>query len=183
MPCSIQYCYAHLLRKVQDLEKNFPGNAEIKAFVEALAPLLSGAMSLRTLPISNRQFKTQATRIKNKIVKIVNRQARHPAIQTVQDIFRQKADRLYHWADDRRVPADNNLAERDLRPLVISRKISFGSQSDAGANTRQILMTILHTLKKRTTNIAETFKAALDQLAENPTLDAYQLLFPPAPRN
>lgn len=27
MPCSIQYCYAHLLRTIKDLEKDFPGNA------------------------------------------------------------------------------------------------------------------------------------------------------------
>jgi len=46
------------------------------------------------------------------------------------------------------VPADNNRAERELRPLVIARKVSFGSQSDAGAQTREILMTVLHTLKK-----------------------------------
>jgi len=29
-------------------------------------------------------------------------------------------------ADDRRVPAENNLAERDLQPTVIARKVSFG---------------------------------------------------------
>ena len=46
-------------------------------------------------------------------------------------VFREKAHRLYHWADDPAVPAENNLAERDLRPLVIARKISFGSQSVA----------------------------------------------------
>jgi len=177
MPCSLQYCYAHLLRTVQDLEKNFPGNAEIKAFVETLAPLPAGAMSLRSAPVSDRQFKRQAARIKDKIIQVIQREAGHPAIQTVQDIFRQKAHRLYHWANDRRVPADNNLAERDLRPLVIARKISFGSQSDAGANTRQTLMTILHTLKKRTPDVAETFRAALDQLADNPALDPYILLF------
>ena len=102
----------------------------------------------------------------------------HPAIQTVQDIFRQNAHRLYHWADDRNVPADNNLAERDLRPLVIARKISFGSQSDAGANTRQTLMTILHTLKKRTPNVAKTFKDALDRLAQDNVLDPSEILFP-----
>lgn len=39
------------------------------------------------------------------------------------------------------MPAENNLAERELRPLVIARKVSFGSQSDAGARTREILMT------------------------------------------
>jgi len=177
-PCFLQYCYAHLLRTVQDLEKNFPGNAEVKSFVEALAPLLAAAMSLRSLLITDRQFKRQARRIKNRIIQTVQRHARHPAIQTVQDIFRQNAHRLYHWADDRNVPADNNLAERDLRPLVIARKISFGSQSDAGANTRQTLMTILHTLKKRTPNVAQAFNAALDRLAQDNALDPSEILFP-----
>ena len=30
MPCKIQYCYAHLLRTVKDLEKDFPENTEVK---------------------------------------------------------------------------------------------------------------------------------------------------------
>jgi hypothetical protein len=37
-PCSIQYCYAHLLREVEDLEKDFPDSDEIKAFVSVMAP-------------------------------------------------------------------------------------------------------------------------------------------------
>jgi len=177
MPCSIQYCYAHLLRTVKDLEKNFPENAEIKSFVEALAPQLANAISLRTLDITNGQFKRQAVKIKNAIVNIINRQARHPAIQKIQDIFREKADRLYHWADDRNIPTDNNLAERELRPLVIARKISFGSQSDAGAKTREILMTVLHTLKKRTSDVTVAFKSALDKLAEDGGIDPYKAVF------
>jgi transposase len=177
MPCPIQYCYAHLLRTVQDLEKDFPENAEIKAFVEALAPQLANAVSLRTLDITDGQFKRQAAKIKNEIINITNSQAKHPAIQKVQDIFREKAERLYHWADDRTIPADNNLAERQLRPLVIARKISFGSQSDAGAGTREILMTVLHTLKKRTTDVTSAFKSALDKLAEDGDIDPYKAIF------
>ena len=177
MPCSIQYCYAHLLRGVQDLEKSFPENAEIKAFVEALAPQLANAISLRRLDITDRQFKRQAAKIKDAIINITNRQARHPAIQKIQDIFRQNADRLYHWADDRHVPADNNLAERQLRLLVIARKISFGSQSDAGAKTREILMTVLHTLKKRVPNVTTAFKSALDKLADQRDVDLYKTIF------
>jgi len=177
MPCSIQYCYAHLLRTVKDLEKDFPENAEIKSFVEALAPQLANAISLRTLDITDKQFKRQAAKIKNEIINITNRQAKHPAIQKIQDIFREKADRLYHWADDRNIPADNNMAERELRPLVIARKISFGSQSDAGARTREILMTVLHTLKKRTADVTIAFKSALDKLAEQADIDPYEAVF------
>lgn len=177
MPCSIQYCYAHLLRTVKDLERDFPENAEMKSFVEALAPQLANAISLRTLNITAKQFKRQAAKIKNEIINITNRQAKHPAIQKIQDIFREKADRLYHWSDDRNVPADNNLAERELRPLVIARKISFGSQSDAGAHTREILMTILHTLKKRTSDVTVAFKSALDKFAEQANIDHYKAIF------
>lgn len=177
MPCSIQYCYAHLLRTVKDLERDFPENAEMKSFVEALAPQLANAISLRTLNIAAKQFKRQAAKIKNEIINITNPQAKHPAIQKIQDIFREKADRLYHWSDDRNVPADNNLAERELRPLVIARKISFGSQSDAGAHTREILMTILHTLKKRTSDVTIAFKSALDKFAEQANIDHYKAIF------
>jgi transposase len=177
MPCSIQYCYAHLLRTAKDLEKDFPENAEIKSFVEALAPQLANAISLRTLDITDKQFKRQAAKIKNEIINITNRQAKHPAIQKIQDIFREKTDRLYHWAEDRNIPADNNLAERELRPLVIARKISFGSQSDAGARTREILMTVLHTLKKRAPDITIAFKSALDKLIEQDDTNHYTAIF------
>lgn len=177
MPCSIQYCYAHLLRTVKDLEKNFPENVEIKSFVEALLPQLTNAISLRALDITDKQFKRQAAKVKNEIVNITCSQAKHPAIQKIQDIFREKADRLYHWAEDHNIPADNNLAERELRPLVIARKISFGSQSDAGAKTREILMTVLHTLKKRTPDVTIAFKSALDRFAEQGGINPYKTIF------
>ncbi|MBE3115591.1 IS66 family transposase [Candidatus Bathyarchaeota archaeon] len=177
MPSKIQYCYAHLLRDVKDMEKDFPDNPEIKAFVEALAPQLANAISLRTFDITDRQFKKQAAKIKDAIIEITSRQGRHPAIWKIQDIFREKRERLFHWADDRSVPADNNLAERELRPLVIARKISFGSQSVAGAATREILMTVLHTLKKRTPDVTTAFKSALDKLAEHTDLDLAMSLF------
>lgn len=177
LPSKIQYCYAHLLRDVKDLEKDFPENAEIKAFVQALGTQLANAMSLRTLDITEQQFKQQAAKIKDEIINITNSQARHPAIQNIQDIFREKADRLYHWADDRSIPADNNLAERELRPLVIARKISFGSQSDAGARTREVLMTVLHTLSKRTSDVMASFKSVLDKFAEQPDCDLSKLIF------
>jgi hypothetical protein len=177
MPCSIQYCYAHLLRAVKDLEKDFPENTEIKSFVEALSAQLANAISLRTLEITDKQFKRQAAKIKAAIIKITNSQAKHPAIQKIQDIFREKPERLYHWAHDRNVPADNNRAERELRPLVIARKISFGSQSDAGAKTREILMTVLHTLGKRASDVTIAFKCTLDKLAEQPNIDPYEAIF------
>jgi transposase len=54
--CAIQYCYSHLLREVQDAGKEFPDSQEVQDFVGTTAPLLSQAMKLRTLPISDKVF-------------------------------------------------------------------------------------------------------------------------------
>ena len=40
------------------------------------------------------------------------------------------------------VPPDNNAAERSLRPLVISRKISGGTRSQQGTETKMTLASI-----------------------------------------
>jgi len=181
-PCNIQYCFSHLLRETQDLEKNFPDSTEVKAFVNALAPLLALAMKLRSQPIGDAQFYTQAAQVKAQIINTVNQPARHFGIQRVQNIFRENEKRLYHWAANRRVPADNNRAERDLRPTVIARKTSFGSQSDAGAQTRSILMTVFHTLRKQCADPIERLKNVLDTLALDLAQDPFPLLlsrYPP----
>jgi hypothetical protein len=177
-PCLLQYCYAHLLRDVEDVGKEFPDNPEVKNFVETFASLLASAMHLRSLPIPDTQFYEKAKEIKSQILKAVHDSAQHLAIRRIQEIFHENENRLYRWTDDRQIPADNNLAERDLRPSVIARKVSFGSQSDAGAHTRSTLMTVLHTLKKQHSDPCSTLKTALDQLAKNPTLDPLALLFP-----
>ena len=180
-PCAIQYCYCHLLRECQDLEKNFPDETEIKVFVNTFAPLLSSAINLRTQPISDKQFCAEAAGLKEQILKAIEQPAHHFGILRIQEIFRLNEKRMYHWADDRRVPADNNRAERDLRPTVIARKTSFGSQSDAGATTRGILMTVLHTIRKRGLEPTQHLKTVLDTLAKDISQNPLHILFPEYP--
>ena len=176
-PCAIQYCYAHLLREVQDLDQEFPAVSEVSQFVTHFAPLLAQAIKLRAQELTAAQFGPQALELKVQIKALVHSPAQHPGIQKIQNIFRERAARLYHWAKSSTIPADNNRAERELRPLVIARKISFGSQSEQGAQTREILMSVLHTLRKRTDNVFDAFKRCLDALAENGKRDPYKLLF------
>ena len=182
-PCKIQYCFSHLLRETEDLEKDFSDSTEVKTFVATLAPLLALAMKLRAQPIIDAQFYTKAARLKKQITEAANRPAHHFGIQRVQNIFRQNPERLYHWVKDRRVPADNNLAERDLRPTVIARKTSFGSQSDAGAKTRGIIMTVLHTLRKQYEDPVQRLKAAMDACVADLSQNVFALLFSKEPRD
>ena len=176
-PCRIQYCYAHLLRHVEDLEKEFPDDKEVSAFVAVAAPQLSLAMRLRTQPISDEEFHRRAATLREEIKTTMAQPARHQGIRRIQDIFRDNEARLYHWADNRAVPADNNLAERDLRPSVIARKVSFGSVTDAGAKIRSTLSSVAATIKKRGGNVAGRIRQALDLLARNPEADPFPILF------
>jgi hypothetical protein len=177
MPCAIQYCYAHLLREVQDLEKDFPDSSEVKTFVATVAPLLALAMGLRSQKISDTEFLVRAAQAEADIRHIMEARASNLAIQRIQDIFIDNEPRLYHWAKDRRVPAENNLAERDLRPTVIARKTSFGSQSDAGAHTRGVLMSVLYSMKKRGLDVQAQLTSALNAIAKDMSCDPYPLLF------
>jgi len=177
VPCQLQYCYAHLLREVQDLQKEFPDHVEVSVFVSVFAPLLSAAMQLRAQGLECPDFRIQARQLKERIIDWSENAAQHPGIQRIQNIFRDHPARLYHWAEDPQVPAENNFAERELRPLVIARKISFGSQSERGALTREVLMSILHTLRKRGANTTALFEGALNALAAQDALSPYDVLF------
>lgn len=177
-PCKIQYCYAHLLRRLEDLGKEFPEEKEVQCFVSILAPLLAEAMHLRSSPISEKAYYIKAKNIEKNIRKAIRAPASHPGIQKYQDIFRENKHRLYHWVQDRNIPANNNRAERELRPTVIARKVSFGSQSEEGAATRSILMSIIYTASKRLKDksLEEWFVWTLEEFAKNPEVDPVSLL-------
>ena len=178
-PCALQYCYAHLLRKVKDAQKEFSDEAEVKRFVETVAPLLSKAMWLRGEKISDKQYYKRAMQLKEDIMAAMNSPGQHPAVQEIQDIFREKKQRLFHWVENRKVPADNNRAERELRPTVIARKVSFGSQSKRGAKTRSVLMSVLHTVSKRLSKgqrVEDWLNGVLQAYIHEPNVDFVSLL-------
>lgn len=177
-PCKIQYCFAHLLRKLEDLGKEFPDQKEVQCFVSSLAPLLAEAMHLRGSPISDDKYSKRAKKLQAEIRKIIRAPSEHPGVQNYQDIFRQNDHRLYHWVGDRDIPADNNRAERELRPTVIARKVSFGSQSEEGAATRSILMSVIHTASKKLkdNSLEEWFVGTMEEFSKNPEIDPISLL-------
>lgn len=179
-PCKIQYCFEHLKRDLDKLGDKNPGSLEVTRFIAELRPLLVKAMKLRNKVSSNDVFEIEAAELKEKILALIRAPAKHFGIQTYQDIFKDNKNRLFHWADSRAVIAENNTAERELRPSIIARKVSFGSQSQKGADTRSTLMSILHTAVKRLDDQAvhHWFCESLEKLILNPHLDPFSLLPP-----
>lgn len=62
-----------------------------------------------------------------------------------------------------------------MRPTVIARKVSFGSHSEKGMRTGEILMTVMHTAKCRGCNPAEFMEEVLDIFAGDKSADISHL--------
>lgn len=64
---------------------------------------------------------------------------------------------LWTFAYHDNVEPTNNLAERDLRPVVIWRKITAGSRSEWGEHYTERIFSVISTLKKRAKDVFEYF--------------------------
>lgn len=95
-PCELQYCYARLLRDVEDLAQEFPGEAEVTAFTSTLIPLLAEAMHLRGRPLAEAEYYDQARPLQKQIADLVEQPAQHLGVRQMQSLFRDNAHRLYH---------------------------------------------------------------------------------------
>lgn len=175
--CGIQYCYAHLLREMKDLGQEFEANIEVKNYTAQMKLHLTDAMQLRKRNLSEREYQEQANEIKQKILELSSCQAAHPAVRRWQDFFVEKAERLYQWCASALIPAENNYAEREIRKVVIARKMSYGSQSREGAKTRETWTSILQTLKKREANPRDKLVQTLNKLSQTKELDIAEELF------
>jgi transposase len=59
------------------------------------------------------------------------------------------------------VEPTNNAAERAIRPSVIWRRTSFGSQTQGGSNFVQRMLTVVTTLKSQQRNVLEFMTIAV----------------------
>ena len=65
-------------------------------------------------------------------------------------------DSLWHFFEAEDIPPTNNHAERQLRPLVISKKLTFGTQSNRGSRFIERIFTIVTSCKQQNRDV-QTF--------------------------
>ena len=70
------------------------------------------------------------------------------------------------FLDHAGVSPTNNLAEQALRAIVISRKLTFGSRTRAGAKRLGVMMTVIETTKRQGKNVLK-FLATLLTMSSN----------------
>ncbi|MFW5828654.1 MAG: IS66 family transposase [Planctomycetota bacterium] len=59
------------------------------------------------------------------------------------------------FLDNPHIPLTNNLAEQSIRPAVIARKISYGSQSHGGREFTERIMTVVASCRKQGRNVLD----------------------------
>ncbi len=75
----------------------------------------------------------------------------HPCHTLCKRLLRHQ-DELFQFVLVPGLSASNNLAERSVRPVVVSRKVSGGTQSPRGSQTRMTLASLLGTWRAKGLN-------------------------------
>jgi hypothetical protein len=150
-----QRCWVHLLRDLHELKESYPERSEVLSWAQSVRELYDeGQTWLGEHPAAT------AAECREKYDDLVARACalsepyalgEHPCRTLAKRILRHQ-DELFQYVRHPGVPADNNPAERALRPLVIMRKISGGSRSDAGSETRLTLFSLVSTWTARGLN-------------------------------
>ena len=138
-----QLCWAHLYRNIRDLRYNSNLPEEQAGYVakwyEGFAGLYAELRDCLAEPAEAATRSKQIAKLQNRLDRLLNvrpPKAGEPLkLSRLREQLRRAgaANKLFVCLEEQ-TPCDNNRAERDLRSLVIKRKNSFGSVSEAGAS-------------------------------------------------
>jgi len=173
IPGRHQRCWSHLLRDLHALKEEQAANPEVVQWVTNVRQLYDDAHTwLAAHPVPPQverraeyaDFFTRACRLGEQYALTYD----HPCCTLAKRLLRHQ-DELFQFVLVPGLPADNNLAERSIRPLVIMRKISGGTRSEEGTKTRLTLASLLHTWAARNLNpFAECLTALQQPVATAP---------------
>ena len=143
----IQRCWVHFLRDLAKLVDKNPQDASLSLWVEEIKDLYKAAKKA-----ARRSFKEEVrVRLRQELETKLLALA-HPYIkneEAVQRVLAERIDKhlgeLFTFVQYPGCPSGNNAAERAIRPAVIARKISGGTRSQKGSQTRTTLMSVFGT--------------------------------------
>lgn len=151
-----QRCWVHLLRALHDLKEEHAQDTSVLTWAGEVRRLYDDAQAWRSAHATASVTERAAIYpvLVNRAVTLGRQYARmydHPCKALAKRLMRHQ-DELFQFVLRDGVSADNNLAERTIRPLVVIRKISGGTRSDEGTKTRLGLATLFGTWHVRGLN-------------------------------
>jgi transposase len=141
-----QSCWAHLLRVSHDAATHEKASEEMQGLHRELARMFAELDVIVQEPYRPRLRKRCHDLYLARIDAIIARSYTHDDVKAVQTRIANQRGNLITALLYAGVPLTNNHAERMIRPMVITRKISGGSQSDSGAATHAVNMSVMQTI-------------------------------------
>ena len=143
-----QRCWAHLLRDIHDLRARYdlrtryPDAAPLARWADAVHGIYDRAKAC-TPPQAKRR-RTAQLALERRLLALC-RPFRNDPLAVQARLCRRMENHIKElcvFVAEPDVPGDNNAAERSLRHLVISRKISGGTRSEQGTQSKMTLAAI-----------------------------------------
>jgi transposase len=170
-----QRCWVHLLRDIHELKEKHASDKKLKKWAQAVKAIYESAKqyegpNARLGPVEQKRERVKRQRqFERELMRVCRPHLRKKRLQSrLCERIERFLPELFVFVADARVPSDNNGAERSVRHLVVSRKISGGTRSDRGSETKSILASLFGTWRLQGLDL---YQCCLNLLAaNNPTL-------------
>ncbi len=170
-----QRCLAHIFRDLDKVIEYWRDDKEVIRYCERLAKILKDAIELYTEYRSKKWNDTYHRRRESITRSLNDFSFPNPS----KRILKRFAKRLQRHKDEmltflykKDIDYHNNHAERQIRPDVIFRKITYGNRSIEGAENHSVIMTILQTAKLNGIDPLATLEKILLRSPQNPLAKA-----------
>jgi uncharacterized protein YbaR (Trm112 family) len=144
-----QKCYSHHLKAIAEaMEK---GDETQKAYLQALKLLLKTAIAVKSIKPDKTvgEYESLCEALERQADALILPERTDQLEEKVANRLRKQRDHLFTFLYDDQVDATNNLAERQLRPAVIARKVSCGNKTEKGARSWQVMTSIAATANQQ----------------------------------
>jgi len=164
-PARRQLCWAHLMRDFFKILERCGEPGKIGAQLLDHAHKIFGLWhKMRDGPLDRRAFQWSVQPIRDAIEALLGQGAvcEHAKTRhTCKRILKRKAA-LWTFVDMPGVEPTNNAAERAVRPAVLWRKQSFGTQSEGGSEFVERMLTVCGTCKLQGRNVLDYLTQAIE---------------------
>jgi len=142
-----QRCLLHLLRDMIRTSLSYK-SPQWQDFSKRLKRLIKDALrlSLRRRELAAEVYTRRCHMIHQRLAKLIADSYQDRHCQRLVKRLKRHQNELFTFLEHPEVPADNNHAERMIRPAVIARKNSYCNRSPKGAETQAIMMSTFRTL-------------------------------------
>ena len=142
-----QRCWVHLLRDLKGLREKHPNNESVAKWVGRIKLIYEQAKEVAAGSYTQRQRCRLRQWLEARLLRLATpyRDAKNAPQRVLAKRIDTFLGELFSFVDHEGVPSDNNAAERAIRPAVIARKVSGGTRSPRGTQTRMTLQSLFGT--------------------------------------